>query len=99
MDEPGKGMDLMLRSQIANMILTLRKETGVTILLITHDLEMAYKLSDYCYVMKEGKITAQGDTRSLFDAAADQALSDLLTAEREMNRFFLGERQSEAIDA
>jgi peptide/nickel transport system ATP-binding protein len=95
MDEPSKGMDLVLRNQIADMILTLRKETGITILLITHDLEMAYKLSDYCYVMKEGKISTQGDTRSLFDAAADQALSDLLTAERKMNRFFPGERQAD----
>jgi ABC-type dipeptide/oligopeptide/nickel transport system ATPase component len=96
MDEPGKGMDFILRNQIADMILALRKETGITILLITHDLEMAYKLSDYCYVMKEGKISTHGDTRSLFDAAVDQDLSDLLTAEREMNRFFPGKRQAEA---
>jgi peptide/nickel transport system ATP-binding protein len=90
MDEPSKGMDLILRNQIADMILMLRRETGITILLITHDLEMAYKLSDYCYVMKEGKISTHGDTRSLFDTAADRALSALLTAEREMNRFFSG---------
>ena len=96
MDEPGKGMDLVLRSQIAAMILALRKETGMTILLITHDLEMAYKLSDYCYVMGEGKITAQGETRPLFDTAPDATLSRLLAAEGEMNRFFMEEGQAEA---
>jgi ABC-type dipeptide/oligopeptide/nickel transport system ATPase component len=96
MDEPGKGMDLVLRNQIAAMILTLRKETGMAILLITHDLEMAYKVSDYCYVMREGKISAHGETRPLFDTPTDTTLSRLLAAEREMNRFFMGERQAEA---
>jgi peptide/nickel transport system ATP-binding protein len=95
MDEPSKGMDFILRSQIADMILTLRKETGVTILLITHDLEMAYKLSDYCYVMKEGKISTQGDTRSLFYSAADQGLSVRFYAETKINRFFSGEGQAD----
>jgi ABC-type dipeptide/oligopeptide/nickel transport system ATPase component len=96
MDEPGKGMDFVLRSQITAMILALRKETGMTILLITHDLEMAYKLSDYCYVMGEGKIIAQGETQALFDTAADTTLSRLLEAEREMTRFFMEKRQAEA---
>ena len=89
MDEPTKGLDLILRNQIADTIHTLHRETGITILLITHDLEMAYKLSDECYVMKKGRIAAHGETRMLFDEAKDETLSGLLAAEKRMTRFFM----------
>lgn len=88
MDEPTKGLDLTLRGQIADMIDRLHRETGVTILLITHDMEMAYRLSDTCYVLRRGAVTARGKTRPLFDMAADQTLSELLGAEQALAGYF-----------
>lgn len=97
MDEPTKGLDLILRGQIAGMIHDLHQELGMTVLLITHDLELAYKLSDDCYVMKQGEVAAEGATRPLFDTAASPALSSLLRAERELTQFFSHPEQTEAI--
>ncbi|MGL6198092.1 MAG: ATP-binding cassette domain-containing protein [Lachnospiraceae bacterium] len=88
MDEPSKGLDLILRRQIADMIAVLHQQTEITILLITHDLEMAYQLSDYCYVMRKGEICSSGETKVLFNKAADHTLSDLLAAEKKMMDFF-----------
>lgn len=90
LDEPTKGLDLVLRRQTADMIEAIRRETGVTILLITHDMELAYHLSDHCYVIRNGKITTHGATRALFGSASDPTLAGLLDAERQMNGFFPG---------
>ena len=95
MDEPTKGMDLILRNQIADMIDNLHKETDVTILLITHDLELARKLSDYCYVMNMGRVVAHGETGALFAAEKEPTLVSLLAAERQMTRFFMDEEAPE----
>ncbi|MCT4544498.1 MAG: ABC transporter ATP-binding protein [Vallitalea sp.] len=90
MDEPTKGMDVILRNQMAKMIYELHKETNVSILLITHDLELAYKISDYCYVMNKGSVTTHGETKKLFKTTRDKALSDLINAETMMSDFFYG---------
>lgn len=88
MDEPTKGLDLTLRDQTREMIDTVRREAGITILLITHDLELAEALSDDCYVIRRGEITAHGPTKTLFREAQDETLAGLLLAEHQMNGFF-----------
>ncbi len=88
MDEPTKGMDMILRNQIANMIAKLHKETNITILLITHDLELAHKLSDYCYVMSEGKIVEENRTKLLYEQQTSNTFKKLLAAEEKMTSFF-----------
>ena len=90
MDEPTKGMDLVLRNYIAEMIFRLHRDTGVTILLISHDLEVADKLSDDCYVMSNGEIASHGKTTQLFTGGQKSNTVGLLEAEREMNGYFAG---------
>jgi peptide/nickel transport system ATP-binding protein len=90
MDEPTKGMDVILRNQMAKMIYELHKETNVSILLITHDLELAYRISDYCYVMNKGRVTTHGKTKKLFKTTRDKTLADLINAETMMSDFFYG---------
>lgn len=99
MDEPTKGMDLILRNQIVNMIGRLHRETGISILLITHDLEMAHKLSDYCYVMNEGSVVTHGNTHELFTNTKNQTLACLLDAEHQMSQFFNGQEKTRTDNA
>ncbi len=96
MDEPTKGMDVILRNQVVGMIGRLHRETGVTILLITHDLNMAHKLSDYCYVMNKGRIVTHGETNVLFASNKDPNLVGLLAAEHQLTRFFTEAEKEEA---
>jgi peptide/nickel transport system ATP-binding protein len=89
LDEPTKGMDVVLRNQIASSIYELHQKQGMTVLLITHDLELAAKLSDYCCVMDDGRIVACGETKNLFETSQNPVLLSLLNAERKMTDFFL----------
>lgn len=64
-DEPTKGLDAFVRRQAAGAFRKLR-EKGVGILLITHDLRLAERLSDFLAVMYAGEIIEYGKTKDTF---------------------------------
>ncbi len=59
-DEPTSMIDACSRSTILDMLLKLRDEKGMTILFITHDLGLAYYVSDTLYIMQRGQIVEHG---------------------------------------
>jgi peptide/nickel transport system ATP-binding protein len=59
-DEPTSMIDACSRSTILDMLLKLRAEKGMTILFITHDLGLAYYVSDTLYIMQRGQIVERG---------------------------------------
>lgn len=59
-DEPTSMLDASLRVTVLNLLLDLRKEHGMSILFITHDLGQAYYLSDRILVMYHGELVEQG---------------------------------------
>ena len=59
-DEPTSMIDACSRATILDMLLNLRDETGMTILFITHDIGLAYYISDSVYIMERGKIVEFG---------------------------------------
>ncbi|NJD75729.1 MAG: methyl coenzyme M reductase system, component A2 [Candidatus Methanoperedens sp.] len=64
-DEPTGTMDLITKNEVANSILTARKETGTTFVIVSHDMDFVSKVSDRAVHMKLGKITAMGDAGSV----------------------------------
>lgn len=61
-DEPTKGLDSFLREQIYNFFLELKKRK-TSLIIITHDINLAVKLSDYIIVMNNGQIVEEGETK------------------------------------
>jgi peptide/nickel transport system ATP-binding protein len=59
-DEPTSMVDASSRATILDMLLKLRKETGMTLIFITHDIGLAYYVSDSVYIMERGKIVEHG---------------------------------------
>ncbi|HPT78572.1 MAG TPA: ABC transporter ATP-binding protein [Candidatus Atribacteria bacterium] len=59
-DEPTSMIDACSRATILDMLMNLRKETGMTIIFITHDIGLAYYVSDSVYIMEQGKIVEYG---------------------------------------
>jgi peptide/nickel transport system ATP-binding protein len=59
-DEPTSMIDACSRATILDMLLNLRKETGMMIVFITHDIGLAYYVSDTVYIMERGKIVEYG---------------------------------------
>jgi molybdate ABC transporter permease protein len=67
LDEPFSALDTHLRSQMEQqMIASLSTYAGVT-LLVTHNLEEAYRLCDNLLVLDQGRVIAQGTKQSIFE--------------------------------
>ena len=59
-DEPTSMIDASSRATILDMLLKLRKESGMTLIFITHDIGLAYYVSDSVYIMERGKFVEHG---------------------------------------
>jgi oligopeptide/dipeptide ABC transporter ATP-binding protein len=64
-DEPVSSLDASVRGEILALMQKLVRETGVTILVVTHDLGLAWNIADRIAVMYLGRIVEQGTTEEL----------------------------------
>ena len=80
-DEPTTALDVTIQAQILDLMTKLKKEFGMSILFITHDLGLVSEFSDQVCVMQNGKIVEQGDTKQVFENPQHQYTKRLLDAE------------------
>ncbi len=59
-DEPTSMIDACSRATILDYLMKLRNETGMTLIFITHDIGLAYYVSDSVYIMERGKFVERG---------------------------------------
>ncbi|MGE0711321.1 MAG: ABC transporter ATP-binding protein [Planctomycetota bacterium] len=73
LDEPSAGLDPVSAVELDELILTLRRGLGLTVVLVTHELESIYKIATTCvFLDKQSKsIIARGDPRALRDESQD----------------------------
>jgi iron complex transport system ATP-binding protein len=80
LDEPTTALDLRYQFEILDVLKRLNKERGVTLVLSTHDLNLASALCEQVFLLKEGRLLAHGRTedtlttdtvRALYDVEAD----------------------------
>jgi peptide/nickel transport system ATP-binding protein len=64
-DEPTSMIDACSRATILDMLMQLRNEIGMTIIFITHDIGLAYYVSDQVYIMEHGKFVESGSADEL----------------------------------
>ena len=66
-DEPTTALDVTIQAQILDLLRELQTETGMGLVLITHDLSIVAQTADRVCVMYAGKIVEQADVTELFD--------------------------------
>ena len=65
-DEPTTALDVTIQAQILELLEQLKRELGMALLLITHDLNIVKKHADRVVVMKDGHAVEQGDVATVF---------------------------------
>ena len=67
-DEPVSSLDASVRGEILGLLLRLRDEFGLTVLVVTHDLGLAWNIADRVAVMYLGRIVEVGPTADVLQS-------------------------------
>jgi peptide/nickel transport system ATP-binding protein len=80
-DEPTSMIDACSRATILDMLMNLRNDMGTTLIFITHDIGLAYFVSDSVYIMEHGKFVESGSADEVIlnpkEAYTQRLLSDV----------------------
>lgn len=79
-DEPVSALDVTIQRQIMELIVQLQEETKLSVLFISHDLNVIYQMCDRVLVMKDGQILEEGETEELFENPKTEYTKELLWA-------------------
>lgn len=78
MDEPLGALDKKLRERLQVEIMRLQRETGITVVYVTHDQEEALLMSDRIAIYNQGKIEQIGDAETLYETPASLFVADFV---------------------
>ena len=67
LDEPTAGLDPVGAMEMINLFISLNKNMGTTIIIVSHDNEVVYNYADNVVLMADGSVRYSGDTLSLFN--------------------------------
>lgn len=79
-DEPTSALDVSVRAQILNLLTDLKKELGLAMVFISHDIQTERYISDRIVVMNHGQIMEEGPARQIFEDPHDAYTKTLLGA-------------------
>ncbi|MDL2409301.1 ATP-binding cassette domain-containing protein [Rhizobium calliandrae] len=79
-DEPVSALDVSIQGQVITLLRKLRKEFGLTLIFISHDLSVVRLISDDVLVLYLGKVVEAGDAATVFDHPAHPYTQALFSA-------------------
>ena len=79
-DEPTTALDLAIQAQVLDLIRDLQKESGMAVLLITHDLPMVRRIAHRVSIMQQGRVVESGATEEIFARPKEAYTRRLLDA-------------------
>jgi len=85
-DEPTTALDVTVQKQILELLDKLRREMGLGLLFITHDLGVVARIADRVAVMYAGRIIEQGPTEQVLEAPLHPYTQGLLAASPKLER-------------
>lgn len=79
-DEPTSALDVSVRAQILNLLMDLKKELGLSMVFISHDIQTVRYISDQIVVMNGGQVVERGTAAQVFNNPTDDYTRLLLGA-------------------
>ena len=79
-DEPTSALDVSVRAQVLNLLTDLKRELGLGLVFISHDISTVRFISDSIIVMNHGKVVEHGSAAQIFTEAEDEYTRTLLAA-------------------
>ena len=71
-DEPSAGLDPVIAAALDDLLLRMREAMGMTIVVVTHELESAFKIADRITVLDQGRILMTGTTEELRETKSER---------------------------
>jgi ABC-type glutathione transport system ATPase component len=87
-DEPTSALDLSVQAQVLSLLQEIQRKRNLTVLFISHDLQVIERMSDTVAVLHKGKIVAQGKTSVVLKKPQDPYTTHLIAAARESEAWF-----------
>ena len=81
MDEPCSALDPVSTKQIENLIRTLSEVENFTVLIVTHNMHQAKRISDYTAFMDQGKLVEFGETEKIFNSPTNERTRSFVAGE------------------
>ncbi|MEV8634115.1 ATP-binding cassette domain-containing protein [Streptosporangium sp. NPDC051023] len=79
-DEPVSALDVSVQAQVVNLLRAMRRDLGLTVLFIAHDLAVVRQLCDRLLVLKDGRVVEEGSREQVYGAPAHDYTRALLAA-------------------
>ncbi|MEH6775452.1 MAG: ABC transporter ATP-binding protein, partial [Cereibacter changlensis] len=79
-DEPTTALDVTIQKQILDLLMSLQEETGMGMIMITHDMGVVAETADRVAVMYKGRKMEEADVVTLFDNPSHSYTKALLSA-------------------
>lgn len=77
LDEPFSALDLYLRDQMQRELMDMIRDYPGTVILVSHNRDEVYRMSEELLILNKGKIAGQGETKALFENPKDAAAARL----------------------
>lgn len=81
-DEPTTALDSETGLRIINLIKSLKDEYGMSVLFISHDLQLAEIIADRVMIMQDGNIIERGDAKDIYNSPKEDYTKALLEASK-----------------
>jgi ABC-type glutathione transport system ATPase component len=82
LDEPTTALDVTVQAGIVDLIARLQRETGLTLIWVTHDLPLLARIADAIVVMRRGELVEDSPAEQLFARPAHAYTRELLASAR-----------------
>lgn len=79
-DEPTTALDVTVQDQVLALLESLRESRGLSIVFVSHDLAVVQRISSRIYVMLDGRVVEEGESRDLFLRPQHQYTRQLIAA-------------------